>query len=82
MSRLVIDVTGEQHQQIKAMALQGTTIKDLILDKLFVDDEQAAWDELENLLAARIEAAENGNVSTKTFDQITEEVIQARKSQK
>ena len=85
MSRLVIDVTGEQHQQIKALAaLQGKTIKNFILEKLFVDDvddEQAAWDELENLLAARIEAAENGNISTKTFEQITEEVIQARKNQ-
>ncbi len=83
MSRLVIDVSGEQHQQIKALAaLQGKTIKNFILEKVFTDsnadDEQNAWEELESLLAARIEEAEQKNSSTKTFEQITEEIIQAR----
>ena len=84
MSRLVIDVSGEQHQQIKALAaLQGKTIKDLILGKLFtdlgIDDEQDAWGELETLLASRIEEAEQMGSSTKTFEQLTEEMIKARK---
>ena len=82
MSRLVIDVSGEQHQQIKALAaLQGKTIKDLILDKLFTDkdDEQKAWEELESLLASRVEEAERVGASTKTFEQLTEEIIKARK---
>lgn len=84
MSRLVIDVSGEQHQQIKALAaLQGKTIKDLILGKLFkdlnIDDEQNAWGELETLLASRIEEAEHMGASTKTFEQLTEEMIKARK---
>jgi len=86
MSRLVIDVSGEQHQQIKALAaLQGKTIKDLILGKLFtdlgIDDEQDAWHELETLLASRIEEAEQMGASTKTFEQLTEEMIKARKQQ-
>ncbi len=83
MSRLVIDVSGEQHQQIKALAaLQGKTIKALILDKLFTDkdDEQKAWEELEILLASRVEKAEQAGNSTKTFEQLTEEIIKARKS--
>ena len=84
MSRLVIDVSGKQHQQIKALAaLQGKTIKDLILGKLFtdlgIDDEQDAWDELETLLASRIKEAEQMGASTKTFEQLTEEMIKARK---
>lgn len=84
MSRLVIDVSGEQHQQIKALAaLQGKTIKDLILGKLFtdlgIDDEQDAWGELETLLESRIEEAEQMGASTKTFEQLTEEMIKARK---
>ncbi|MCL4170057.1 UNVERIFIED_CONTAM: hypothetical protein GTU68_027049, partial [Idotea baltica] len=44
MSRLVIDVTGDQHKQIKMLAaLQGKTIKNFILDRLF--DENEASDE-------------------------------------
>jgi Antitoxin ParD len=82
MSRLSIEITDEQHQQIKAFAaMQGKSIKDFILEKLFSvqtgnNDEKKAWQELQNLLTARIAAAESGAVSNKTFAQITEETIQ------
>ena len=76
MSRLVIDVTGEQHQQIKALAaLKGQSMKDFILDKLFddhINDEKAAWDELEDLLLKRIQTAETGALSKKTMREIAE----------
>lgn len=74
MSRLVIDVTGEQHKQIKALAaLQGKTIKNLILDKLFdkqSSDEDEAWSELKILLNDRIKSAEDGQVSDKSMLEI------------
>ena len=81
MSRLVIDVTGEQHQQIKALAsLQGKTIKEFILERVFSDnDENEGWEELETLLASRIKDAETKGVSKKSFEQITADVIKANK---
>ena len=80
MSRLVIDMSGEQHQQIKALAaMQGKSIKNFVLEQIFpaekTNKEQEAWNELQALLASRISDAENGAVSNKTFDQITDEVI-------
>ncbi len=80
MSRLVIDMSGEQHQQIKALAaIQGKSIKSFVLEQIFpaekTNKEQEAWNELQALLASRISDAENGAVSNKTFDQITDEVI-------
>ncbi len=82
MSRLSIEITDEQHQQIKAFAaMQGKSIKEFILEKLFPaqtedNDDKKAWQELQNLLTARISAAESGAVSNKTLAQITEETIQ------
>ena len=83
MSRLVIDVSGEQHQQIKALAaMQGQTIKSFVLEQIFPAEKtakkQEAWNELQALLASRISDAENGAVSTKTFDQITDEMIKEK----
>jgi hypothetical protein len=82
MSRLSIEITDEQHQQIKTFAaMQGKSIKDFILEKLFPaqsasNEEQKAWQELQTLLTARISAAKSGAVSSKNFAQITEETIQ------
>lgn len=83
MSRLVIDMTGEQHQQIKALAaMRGKTIKEFVLEQIFPMDidpeEQKAWKELQSILSTRIKSAEQGKVSRKTFDQITDDVIQER----
>lgn len=83
MSRIVIDVTGEEHQRIKALAaLQGKSMKDYLLEKIFTDhagtDEDDAMEELENLLAARIDRAEQGAISQKSFGQIAQEVLTER----
>ncbi|NEP62292.1 MAG: antitoxin [Symploca sp. SIO2G7] len=81
MSRLTVELTGEQHQQIKAMAaMQGKSIKEYVLERLFPvevnQDEQQAWDALKSLLSERVAAAKRGEISNKTFEQITEETLQ------
>ncbi|MGX1025183.1 hypothetical protein [Psychroflexus sp. MBR-150] len=76
MSRLSIEISSEQHQKIKALAaLQGKSIKDLILDKLInpnAVDEQRDWNKLEELLLFRIE---NAQVSPKSLKEITDDVL-------
>jgi hypothetical protein len=76
--RLSIEVTPEQHQRLKAAAaLQGKSIKDYVLERTLPDfEEQAALQELETFLKPRIEAAENGKFSTKSVDEIFDEVEQ------
>ncbi len=78
MSRLSIEISSEQHQKIKALAaLQGKSIKDLILDKLInpnAVDEQRDWDKLEELLLFRIE---NAQVSPKSLKEITDDVLKS-----
>ncbi|HHW4675553.1 MAG TPA: antitoxin, partial [Xylella fastidiosa subsp. pauca] len=52
MSRLTIDMTDQQHQSLKALAaLQGKTIKQYALERLFTGDADAnqAWTELKTL---------------------------------
>ncbi len=52
MSRLTIDITDQQHQSLKALAaLQGKTIKQYALERLFPGDANAdqAWQELKSL---------------------------------
>lgn len=80
MSRLVIDVTGEQHHRIKALAsLQGKSIKDYVLEKI-LPNEDAAWEELNTLLGDRIASAESNAPAQQSFESLTKESIQSRKS--
>lgn len=74
--RLSIDISPEQHQRLKASAaLQGKTIKDYVLDKtLPSSDEQSALNELESFLKPRLEAANRGELSDKSVDDIFDEV--------
>jgi len=83
MSRLAIELTPKQHQQIKTLAaMRGKSIKDFVLEQIFPvqisDEEKDAWNELQTMLNARIAKAEGGAISQKSFDQITDEVIQQR----
>lgn len=84
MSRLSIEVSADQHQKIKALAaLQGKSIKDYILSKLFSssnEDEQAALKELEDVLSSRIQQAKESPVSQYSIQQITDRVLEADKS--
>ena len=78
MSRLTIDVTDQQHQSLKALAaLQGKSIKQYALERLFPGDADAdqAWLELKTLLGKRIDAGLAGEVSTKSARDILDEEL-------
>jgi Antitoxin ParD len=78
MSRLTIDITDQQHQSLKALAaLQGKTIKQYALERLFPDDADAeqAWQELKALLGTRINEGLAGKVSTKSIGEILDEEL-------
>jgi hypothetical protein len=73
MSRLTIDIDDQQHQNLKAMAaLQGKTIKQYALERLFPanPDEDSAWQELKSLLAKRISEGLTGGISPQGIDGI------------
>lgn len=82
--RLSIEISPEQHQRLKASAaLQGKSIKDYVLDKTLPDsDEQTALLELEGFLKPRIEAAKKGDFSSKSLDDIFDEVVQEENTRK
>lgn len=78
MSRLTIDITDQQHQSLKALAaLQGKTIKQYALERLFPGDADTdqAWQELKDLLGNRINNGLAGRVSTKGIDEILDEEL-------
>lgn len=79
MSRLVIEVTEQQHQNLKAMAaLQGKTIKQYTLERLALDTQETdhALAELRSCLQDRIAAGLAGQVSRKTLEEILAEEMQ------
>ena len=78
MSRLTSDMTDQQHQSLKALAaLQGKTIKQYALERLFPGDVDAdqAWQELKTLLGARIDDGLAGKVSAKSISEILDEEL-------
>ncbi len=78
MSRLTIDITEQQHKALKATAaLQGKTIKEYALEKLFppAPDEDQAWADLKTLVEQRIAESAGGAVSSKTFDEVVDEEL-------
>ena len=82
MRRLSIEVTPEQHQRLKAIAaLHGKTLKDYVLERalpplpdMHALTEEEALHQLETFLKPRIDAAERGEVITKSVEQIFAEV--------
>jgi len=82
--RLSIEISPEQHKRLKASAaLQGKSIKDYVLDRTLPDsDEQTALQELEVFLKPRIEAANNRDFSSKSVDDIFDEIEQEDNSGK
>lgn len=76
--RLSIEVSPEQHQRLKAAAaLKGQSIKDYVLSRtLPTAAEQTALQELEGFLKPRLEAAKQGDFSSKSVDDIFDEVEQ------
>ncbi|MDP9759367.1 MULTISPECIES: antitoxin [Agrobacterium] len=78
MSRLTIDITDQQHQSLKALAaLQGKTIKQYALERLFPGgaDAERAWEELKTLMNMRVNEGLAGRLSTKTIGEILDEEI-------
>lgn len=75
--RLSIEISKDQHQKLKAAAaLQGQSIKDYVLKRtLPAPEEKTALQELESFLAPRIEAARNGEISSKSVDDIFDETL-------
>jgi hypothetical protein len=76
MSRLTIDITEKQHQNLKAMAaLQGKTIKQYALERLFPASPGDDWSELRSLLGERIAEGLAGDVSPKSIQTILDEEL-------
>lgn len=76
MSRPTIDIIDQRHQNFKALAaLQGKTIKQYAIERLFPSGEggDQAWDELKALLGQRIAAGLAGEVAPKSVDEIVDE---------
>ena len=82
MSRLSIELTPEQHHQVKALAaLSGRSIRNYVLDRLLPSsDEEQALQELETLLDQRLKAAEAGAISQRTVQDIFQDVYHEMKS--
>lgn len=82
MSRLTIDITDHQHQSLKAMAaLQGKTIKQYALERLFPahSDSDKAWDELRDFLEERMSEGLAGNVSTMSAEAIIQHELNRKR---
>lgn len=80
MSRLTVDVTDQQHQNLTALAaLQGKTIKEYAVERLFpaIAGEDQAWKELTTLLGQRIADGLSGEVSTKSIGAIVNDELGA-----
>ena len=78
--RLSIEITTNQHQRLKAAAaLQGQSIKDYVLERTLPNsEEQIALQKHEEFLKPRIEAANNGQLSSKSVDDIINEVLEEK----
>ncbi len=87
MGRLSIEITPEQHKRLKAVAaLQGKSIKDYVLERALPPlpdmdsmSEEEALHKLENFLESRIESARKGEFSSRSVEQIFEDVRQDQK---
>ncbi len=79
MSRLIVDVSSEQHQIIKTLAAtEGKSIKDFVLERILPSSdagEEAAWDELKKVLSDRLRSVSEKGVSLKSVSDITEETL-------
>jgi hypothetical protein len=76
MSRLTIDVTEQQHQTLKARAaLEGKSIKQYAIERLFPSDEERALQELKALLLDRLAEAERGELDERSITEVADEYI-------
>ena len=84
MSRLSIDVTQEEHNQLKAAAaLEGKSVKRYVLERTIPQkggDKARALQDLTDFLKPRVEAAKRGESSDGSVDQIVDEALKSCKS--
>lgn len=82
MPRLSIDITEEQHRRLKASAaLEGRSIKEYVLERALGDAGVGdALGELAALLRPRIEAADRGDVSSRSVADIARRARAKRKA--
>ena len=78
--RLSLDITQEQHHRLKVVAaLNGQTMKDYVLTRVFSEtsaqEDDEALRQLEAFLAPRLEEARQGKFVDKSVMQIAEETI-------
>ncbi len=81
MPRLSIDISAQEHQQLKAMAaLSGQTIREYVLSRALADmpdpatmTDEEALQALKRLLAPRIAEAAAGQVKPVTAEDIKRE---------
>lgn len=81
MSRLTIDITEQQHQALKATAaLQGKTIKQYTLERLFPDvvEEDNALYELKNLLNQRLIEARRGGLAQGSISDMADDILKEK----
>ena len=85
MPRISIEVTAEQHKRLKAFAaLRGQSIKDYVLEQALPPingnqtqlSEEEALRQLESFLKPRIQAAERGELVSKSVTEIFEDARQ------
>jgi hypothetical protein len=80
MSRLSIEITEQQHQQIKAMAaISGLSIKDYIIEKTlheesYSKEELAALEQLKEAILPSLKAVERGEYSSYTREEILKQL--------
>jgi len=79
--RISIEVTPDQHQQLKAAAaLQGKSIKNYVLERTLPNaNEQKALNELEAFLKTRLDTLTNQPLSEKSVEKIFDEVQQEKR---
>lgn len=82
MNRLTIDMTEQQLEALKAAAaLQGKTIKQYALERLFpsASDEGQALEDLKALLALRMAEAQSGEVIDRSITDIAGDALASSK---
>jgi hypothetical protein len=80
MARLTIDMTNQEHQALKAMAaLEGKTIKQFTLERLFSVDNSGseALEPIKALLAERVAQAQRGELADGSVMEIAERAVQS-----
>ncbi len=83
MRRLSIEVTPEQHQQIKAMAaMKGQSIREFVINRVLPENsDEHAWSDLKSFINGRIKEAKETKPITSSFMDVFEQRIEEMNAQ-